>query len=126
MTVRSGDLSAADIHRITEAALAHLELDELLDVLLERIREILDVDTVAILLLEEGDMLRARAAKGLEEEVTQHFSVRVGAGFAGRIAQERRPVVIGDHEPFVVGLRKRRRRFDDADRHIVAKERCGR
>ena len=34
-------------------------------------------------------MLRARAAKGIEEEVEQGVRIPVGRGFAGRIAAER-------------------------------------
>ena len=41
-------------------------------------------------------MLRARAAKGIEEEVEQGVRIPVGRGFAGRIAAERRPIVIPD------------------------------
>src|SRR5207253_7236868 len=60
------------VQAVTDAALGHLELDELLPRLLARIREILQVDTAAVLLLdEETDELVARAALGLEEEVEQ-------------------------------------------------------
>jgi serine phosphatase RsbU (regulator of sigma subunit)/anti-sigma regulatory factor (Ser/Thr protein kinase) len=38
--------------------------------------------------------LVARAARGLEEEVRQGVRIPVGVGFAGRIAAERRPVVL--------------------------------
>ncbi len=41
-------------------------------------------------------MLRARAAKGIEEEVEQGVRIPVGKGFAGRIAAERRPIAIED------------------------------
>jgi serine phosphatase RsbU (regulator of sigma subunit)/anti-sigma regulatory factor (Ser/Thr protein kinase) len=85
------------IQRVTDAALAYLSLDELLAELLDRMTEILDTDTAAILLLEEnGQMLRARAAKGIEEEVEQGVRIPVGRGFAGRIAAQRRPVAILD------------------------------
>jgi signal transduction histidine kinase len=85
------------LQSVTEAALAHLRLDELLGALLERTRQILDVDTCAILLLdEETNELVARAALGIEEEVEQGVRVPVGAGFAGRIAAEKRPVVLDD------------------------------
>ena len=58
------------LQAVTDAALAHLSLDELLDELLTRIRDALDADTCAVLLLDEtGTELVARAAKGLEEEV---------------------------------------------------------
>ena len=41
-------------------------------------------------------MLRARAAKGIEEEVEQGVRIPVGQGFAGRIAAERRAIMIAD------------------------------
>jgi len=85
------------LQSVTDAALAHLRLDELLGALLERTREILEVDTCAILLLdEETNELVARAALGIEEEVEQGVRIPVGAGFAGRIAAEKRPVVLDD------------------------------
>ena len=39
-------------------------------------------------------MLVARAARGIEEEVRQGVRIPIGRGFAGRVAAERRPVVI--------------------------------
>jgi signal transduction histidine kinase len=85
------------LQSVTDAALAHLRLDELLEALLERTREILEVDTCAILLIDEGTKeLVARAALGIEEEVEQGVRVPVGGGFAGRIAAEKRPVILDD------------------------------
>ena len=43
-----------------------------------------------------GDELHARAAKGIEEEVEQGVRIPLGRGFAGRIAAERRAVIIAD------------------------------
>jgi serine phosphatase RsbU (regulator of sigma subunit)/anti-sigma regulatory factor (Ser/Thr protein kinase) len=81
--------------RVSDVALAHLSPEELLDELLIRVREVLEADTAAILLLDEASgELVARAAKGLEEEVEQGVRIPVGKGFAGRIAAERSPVVI--------------------------------
>jgi signal transduction histidine kinase len=92
-----------DIQAITDAALAHLGLDELLNVLLPRIRDILRADTCAVLLLDdEAQELVARAALGIEEEVEQGVRVPVGKGFAGRIAAARRPVIIDDLARFDV------------------------
>jgi serine phosphatase RsbU (regulator of sigma subunit)/anti-sigma regulatory factor (Ser/Thr protein kinase) len=86
-----------DVHRVTEATLAYLDLEDLLEELLTRTREILRADTAAILLLEEdGRTLAARAAKGLEEEVERGFRLPIGRGFAGRIAATGAPVVIPD------------------------------
>jgi anti-sigma regulatory factor (Ser/Thr protein kinase) len=85
------------LQRVTDAALGRLTEEALLAELLDRISEILDSDTTAILLLEPGgEMLRARAAKGIEEEVEQGVRIPVGGGFAGRIAAERHPISIED------------------------------
>jgi len=85
------------LQTVTDAALEPLALDALLDVLLTRIRTVLEADTSAVLLVDERtDELVARAAKGLEEEVERGVRIPVGAGFAGRIAAERRPVVLDD------------------------------
>jgi serine phosphatase RsbU (regulator of sigma subunit)/anti-sigma regulatory factor (Ser/Thr protein kinase) len=86
-----------DLQNITDASLAYLPLETLLQELLTRVVGILDVDTSAILLLEDDDTtLVPRAAKGLEEEVERGVRIPVGRGFAGRIAATRRPVRILD------------------------------
>jgi K+-sensing histidine kinase KdpD len=85
------------LQAVTDAALAHLEVDELLRVLLPRIRDILGADTCAVLLLDEGsNELVARAAVGIEEEVDAGVRIPVGGGFAGRVAATKRPVVLDD------------------------------
>ena len=85
------------LQRITDPALAYLPQEELLQELLLRASDILRSDTAAILMLEpSGEYVRARAAKGIEEEVEQGVRIPVGKGFAGRIAAERRPVAIED------------------------------
>src|SRR3954462_9162624 len=87
------------LQTISEAALAHLRFDELLDELLRRVIGVLDTDTAAVLILaQERDELAARAARGLEEEVEAGVRIPVGAGFAGRIAAERRAISIDDVE----------------------------
>jgi signal transduction histidine kinase len=85
------------LQAVTDAALAHLEVEELLRVLLPRIRDILSADTCAVLLLDEDtNELVARAAVGIEEEVEAGVRIPVGGGFAGRVAAGKTPVVLGD------------------------------
>lgn len=85
------------IEAVTHADLAHLDLEELLVELLDRVREVLTADTAAILLLDEPNrQLVATAARGLEAEVYQGARVPLGRGFAGRIAATRRPATIED------------------------------
>ena len=87
------------IHSVTEAMVAPLTLDELLNAVLDRIVATLGVDTVAILLLDQAaDVLVTRAAHGIEEEVERGVRIPVGHGFAGRIASERTPIVLDEIE----------------------------
>jgi signal transduction histidine kinase len=85
------------LQTVSDVALAHLSLDELLNELLDRIRDALEADTCAVLMLdEERRELVARAAKGIEEEVERGVRIPLGKGFAGRVAAERRSVIIPD------------------------------
>jgi serine phosphatase RsbU (regulator of sigma subunit)/anti-sigma regulatory factor (Ser/Thr protein kinase) len=80
-----------------------MSLEDMLSELLERIRGSLEVDTAALLLLDEDrGVLVARAARGLEEEVRQGVQVPLARGFAGRVAAEARPIIIDlDHAEVV-------------------------
>ena len=99
MASRAGSDKLRDLQSVTDSALSYLPLEGLLDELLNRVVEILDVDTAAILLLEDdGRTLIPRAAKGLEEEVERRVRIGMGKGFAGRIAGTREPVRITDLE----------------------------
>lgn len=83
------------LEAVTDSALMSLDLDKLLAALLARVRELFEVDTATVLVLEpNGEFLTARAAVGLDEEVHQGVRVRVGYGFGGRVAKSREPVQI--------------------------------
>src|SRR5947209_6732140 len=85
------------LYQLSDPGLSELGLDELLEELLDRVRDAVQADTVAILLLDESrDELCARAARGIEEEVEQGVRIPIGRGFAGRIASERVPIYIKD------------------------------
>ena len=71
---------------ITDKALAHLDVEGLLDELFRRLAELLEVDTAAVLLLDENtNELVPAAARGIEAEVRQGVRIPVGKGFAGTI-----------------------------------------
>jgi serine phosphatase RsbU (regulator of sigma subunit)/anti-sigma regulatory factor (Ser/Thr protein kinase) len=95
--------SLEQVQDITDTALSFMSLEQMLSELLGRIRNLLAVDTAAILLLDEDrDVLVARAARGLEEEVRQGVQVPVARGFAGRVAASARPVIVEDLDHFEV------------------------
>ena len=85
------------VQRVTDTALTHLRLDDLLPELLRRVREAMNADTVVILLLnDEGTELAVRAAHGLEEEVQLDMRIPFGRGIAGGIAARGATMVIED------------------------------
>ena len=89
----------ANLESIADSALGYMSLEEMLSELLERIRTALDVDTTALLLMDEDRrVLVARAARGLEEEVRQGVQVPLARGFAGRVAAQAEPIIIEDLE----------------------------
>jgi hypothetical protein len=95
--VTSGEDGVAHRHEkleaLTDVTLTRLDVDSLLVELLGRVRDILDVDTAAVLVLDaDSEELVARAACGIEDEVRQGVRIPVGTGFAGRIAATKEPV----------------------------------
>jgi sigma-B regulation protein RsbU (phosphoserine phosphatase) len=84
-----------DIETVTDAALSRLDEHALLHALVERVKNVLQADTAAVLLLDEqAGQLVATAASGIEEEVRQGVRIPLGAGFAGRVAESREPVIL--------------------------------
>lgn len=91
----TAEIKLRRIQAITDVALSHLDDEDLLGEVLERVREILRVDTAVLLLLDDSrQRLVATVARGIEEEVHQSVQVPLGQGFAGRVAAERQPVII--------------------------------
>ncbi len=79
--------------RVTEVALAHLPLHDLLASLMRALVDILRADTGAIL-LRDGDLLTVRAAVGLGSAVERAVPVPIGKGMAGSVAASRRPMIV--------------------------------
>lgn len=110
------DTSAADdrwrrIESVTDATLVHLNVEDLLAELLERVRSLFEVDTAVVLLLDASARdLIATAASGIEAEVRQGVHIPVGEGFAGRIAADKKPVILEqiDHTTVVNPILRQR------------------
>jgi PAS domain S-box-containing protein len=86
------------IDTITDNALVHLGLDDLLRELLVRLRRTLDADSVGVQLVdEESRSLYPRAVDGYVHEKFANIRVRLGTGVSGRIAAEGRPMIVDDY-----------------------------
>ena len=80
---------------VTDAALSYLDAEALLHELLERVRALLHTDTAVFMLLDQDtQQLVTVAAIGLEDEVIQGFRMNLGAGFVGRVAATKMPIII--------------------------------
>jgi hypothetical protein len=104
----AGSASSAEerfrgVAAITDTAIGHLDVDDLLLELLGRIAELVGADTAAVLLLDgSGQQLTARAAFGIEEEIRQGVRIPMGVGFAGTIAAQRGPARLEVVDPTTV------------------------
>ncbi len=91
---RTRERTLRALDRISEAALDQADVIGFLDKLLLVLSETLEsVDSVKIF-LREGDQLIVRAAVGVEPEKERAFTVKLGEGFAGAVAAQRKPLLI--------------------------------
>jgi signal transduction histidine kinase len=89
------------LEALTDTALSHRALDDLLHELLERVTAVLGVDHIGILLLDEdGQTVTLRAARGLLVEHVGQVQMPLGQEFAGRIAASREPLLVDDLATF--------------------------
>ena len=87
---RARDRTLKALDRISAASLETRRLDDLLQRLLEVMVETTAAVDVGLMLLREGDELTLRAAVGLDGDRPGPSTLRIGEGFAGRVAAEGR------------------------------------
>jgi len=87
----------ANLEAISAAGLVNLRLDDLLEEVLRLIAEAAGSERAVLLLLDdEGEVLVARAAVGLQGVELDEIRVPLGVGVAGGIAMSKEPCVIPD------------------------------
>lgn len=82
--------------RISTAALETSDVRALLDELLSAFTDAAEAATSAAILLREAEWLQVGASIGLGDEPPEGFRVRIGEGFAGRVAAEHEPIELSD------------------------------
>jgi serine phosphatase RsbU (regulator of sigma subunit)/anti-sigma regulatory factor (Ser/Thr protein kinase) len=88
-----------DLQQVTDVSLAQLPLDELLHELVVRISGVLDLDAAAIMLTDDegNETMTVRAAQGVPTtRGDKPIRVEPGDGCAGRVAAERRTILLDD------------------------------
>jgi K+-sensing histidine kinase KdpD len=85
------------LQSITDTALAHLALTDLLPQVLDRVTTALVVDNTAILLIDDdGQTLVVYMARGPADQMAGQRRIPRGLGIAGQIAASRQPLVVDD------------------------------
>ena len=87
------DLSA--LITVTTNGISTLHLEELLDVLLQRIVQVMRADA-AVILLKKDNQLYVGSSLGIDAESRLSNVIPIGEGFAGTIAATRQPLYIED------------------------------
>ncbi|HEV2462026.1 MAG TPA: PAS domain S-box protein, partial [Ktedonobacterales bacterium] len=83
------------LQALTDTALTHRTLDDLLSEVLGRVTGVMGVDQVGIFLLDaDGRTLTLRAARGLLETAAGWDRFAMGQGFPGRIAASRESAIV--------------------------------
>jgi PAS domain S-box-containing protein len=90
--VKTGRRAMEAIENVSLASFESSTLDELLQRLLEALRQATEAVDGAVILLVEGDHLRPHAVTGVD--LPSEETVRIGEGFAGRIAAEKRSLSV--------------------------------
>ncbi|MHB0868195.1 MAG: GAF domain-containing protein [Chloroflexota bacterium] len=102
----------SSLHRVTDAALAALDLDSLLDALLERCIEIVGADSGIVLLLDEaGEELSIRGGRWMSDEKPWDFRRKLGEGISGKVARDGVPrlvLEVDEEDPADMVITRRR------------------
>ena len=103
MTAAETMISLGRLLRLTEAIHSGRGLQELLEELIRQAAQLPGVDTVRILLTDPaGQALVAQAGVFPADEEDTETRVPIGAGFAGRVAAQRSPLLVPDLADFPV------------------------
>jgi len=85
------------LHKIDQAITGSLDLNIILDILLGQLLERLEVDAAVVLRYQaEIQTLGFVHGRGFRTPALQHTDLRLGHGYAGEVALQRRPIFIPD------------------------------
>lgn len=74
-----------------------LELKQLLEIILETVRRVMEVEAVSLALIEDGELI-FHSVRGGEEEKIKKIKLKIGEGICGWVAKEGRPLLVPEVE----------------------------
>jgi PAS domain S-box-containing protein len=90
------DRTLAAMDRISAAALEARTIEELLQRLMQALVHATPAIDTAAIMLRDGDRLYTRASIGLDDDVARGFSVEIGQGIAGIVAETKQALEVSD------------------------------
>ena len=91
----------SELQAASDSAVTERGLGEFLEAALDAVRDLLEADTVSLLVTpSDGDELVARASVGIDAESWQPVRIPLGSGMAGRVAASKAPMLIHDLSKF--------------------------
>jgi two-component system, sensor histidine kinase and response regulator len=98
------------LNKAVQSLNSSLDLDQVLVMILEAVRQLLNVDICSVWLLEPGtDELVCRQSAGPHSEIVRGWRLRRGTGLVGMVAQQGKSLIVQDSL-------KDERQFKDVDR----------
>jgi len=96
--IRSNEKRLAALNEVSAIVSQSLELEDILNVATDKVREVMSLEVALVFLLdEEGQELVLKTYRGVSEEFTAGLKgLKVGEGFNGRVAQTGEPLLVED------------------------------
>ncbi len=98
----------ATLQRVGQTILGSLDLEETLTAIMQQVNDVFQVEASSVMLVEEGE-LRFKTAVGSAARKVRSYTLEIGQGVAGWVAQEGRSLVVPD-------ITREPRHFSDIDR----------
>ena len=96
--IRSNEKRLAALNEVSAIVSQSLELEDILNVATDKVREVMSLEVALVFLLdEESQELELKTYRGVSEEFTAGLKgLKVGEGFNGRVAQTGEPLLVED------------------------------
>jgi putative nucleotidyltransferase with HDIG domain len=100
------------IYEISKEITSSLDLDRVLETIIEKIKDLLDIEICSILLCDEEEgVLRIKKAIGLEEGIIEETRIAKGELISGWIFEKKEPILVKDIEQDPIFRRRNRERY---------------
>lgn len=107
--IEKRDKQVTKLYDVFNLVSSAVDINEVLDIVINTAKELLDCDIIAIMLYdEEKEVLALRNSIGLDPKLINNYYIKIGDGISGKVFKTKKPVLIKDteHEIRYSGLLK--------------------